>query len=490
MPIPTRKEIDAKKQEINTLYGKLSEVESGLKEEKKINDRLRSDLATKTHQLMAVEQSIVEEQTSYRWQKTSITTKIDTIRLEGNEQIKKLDNMEAGLTIEMAEHDFLEEENERLHARLKRLATEHFQASMAQKQEREERKQKSFDTRATMEQILRRTLKEVDLEYMLKANDKMDSEAKWARLENIKLKKEAGKRQENCATLVRQQQESYDELVQVKVQTGVLHETSQKQEESSKLARVVLEEIKEKNAAMEERVDFMRLEIQALSSQLEHKQQLQAELSSLQNVLAKAEAERKQVCKSIIKSCRNSVKRALAISAKESKRKGAKLTKGFQAMGGEASPAPLPVAVIETKEKDKDDDDHSIASHMTGGSSVSAASSTVFLNNEDTVLKLQAEEEEVERKAIDDAEAVWNSRKSDVHIASRLRMEIRKTRKRELRDQLQQEAAAGFTRQQQQGKSASTVSIPVHMTQESVASEKSSLPKDSSVASGRSRSSQ
>ena len=41
-----------------------------------------------------------------------------------------------------------------------------------------------------------------------------------------------------------------------------------------------------------------------------------------------------------------------------------------------------------------------------------------------------------------------------------------------------------------QGKSASTVSIPVHMTQESVASEKSSLPKDSSVASGRSRSSQ
>lgn len=278
MPIPTRKEIDAKKQEINNLYGKLSEVESGLKEEKKINERLRGDLSTKTQQLIGVEQSIVEEQTSYQWNKTSMTTKMLTIRTEGEEQIKQLDNVEGGLNIEMAEHDLLEEENERLHSRLKTLATEHFQSSLVQKEEREQRKQKSFEMRATMEQILRRTLKEVDQEYMLKANDKMDKEAEWARLENIKLKKEAGKRQENCATLVRQQQESYEELVQVKVQTGVLQETAQKQEESSVMARVVLEEIKSKNHAMEDRLDFMRLEISALTAQLDHKKQLQVRM--------------------------------------------------------------------------------------------------------------------------------------------------------------------------------------------------------------------
>ena len=457
MPVPTRKETDAKKQEINNLYGKLSEVESGLKEEKKINERLRGDLATKTQQLISVEQAIVEEKTAYQWSKDGMTTRMHTIRREGEEQITQLDNVESGLSIEMAEHDLLEQENERLHARLKKLAAEHFQSSLVQSAEREQRKQKSFEVRAIMEQILRRTLKEVDQEYMLKASDKMGKEAEWARLENIKLRKEAGKRQENCATLVQQQQESYEELVQVKVQTGVLQETTQKQEESSVMARVVLQEIKGQNVAMEERLDFMRLEIAALSAQLDHRRTLQAELLDLRKLQAKAEAERKSSCKSVVLTCRKSVQKALVISVQDSKRKGARLTQGFKQLGGAEVEAGVGTgphrAAGETK--DRDDDDHSVLSNKSAESQ-----STLFLNSERAVRVQQDREEaaaEALRKADADADAAWNSSKSDVHVATKLRVEVRKMRKRELREQLRAEASAGHIRQQQHSRSASTV---------------------------------
>jgi len=467
MPIPTRKEIDAKKQEINNLYGKLSEVESGLKEEKKINERLRGDLAAKTKQLLAVEQAIIEEQTSYQWNKDSMTTRMNTIRSEGEEQIKQLDNVEGGLNIEMAEHDFLEMENERLHARLKKLATEHFQSTVMQNAEREQRKQKSFEMRATMEQILRRTLKEVDQEYMLKANDKMDKEAEWARLENVKLKKESGKRQENCATLVRQQQESYEELVQVKVETGVLQETAQKQEESSIMAREVLQDVKGRNLAMEERLDFVGLDIQALTAQLEHKRQLQVELQDLKKLLQKAESERKSICKDVVLTCRKSVQKALVVSVQDSKRKGARLTQGFSQLSGEGngeeageSGAARQSAEASGEQKDKDDDNHSVQSHKSAETRSTVRSTNTFLNNEAAALAQLAREgaaAEAARKAENDAEAAWNSSKSDVHVATKLRMEIRKMRKRELRELLRAEASAGYTLQQQNGKSVSTL---------------------------------
>ena len=69
MPLLSRKELDAKKQDINNLYGKLSEVESTLKEERKINARLRSDVTSKIGQLTKLEETIVTEQETYEWKR-------------------------------------------------------------------------------------------------------------------------------------------------------------------------------------------------------------------------------------------------------------------------------------------------------------------------------------------------------------------------------------------------------------------------------------
>jgi len=168
MPLPSRKELDVKKQEINILYGKLSEVEATLKEEKKINARLRSDLKAKVAQLGSIETSIVEEQEHFVWNRNTVHNEAFIIQTEGNDTIKELDAQKNAIEIEIAEHDLMEEENIKWHSRLKKLATEHYQQTLQQTAEREMRKQKSFEMRATMEQILRKTLKEVDKEYMVR----------------------------------------------------------------------------------------------------------------------------------------------------------------------------------------------------------------------------------------------------------------------------------------------------------------------------------
>jgi hypothetical protein len=476
MVIPTRKEVDAKKQEINNLYGRLSEIESGLKEEKKINSRLRSDLSSKTQQLLALEKTIVSEQETYLWVKTSTLASIAAIKSEGGTRIDELDSIVGELNVDMAEHDVLEEENQRLHQRLKLVAMEHYQASLVQKEERELRKQKSFDTRATMEQILRRTLKEVDMEYMLKANDKMDHEANWARIENAKLKKEAGKRQENCATLVQQQKDSYEELVLVKVHKDVLQGMAVKQEDVAALAKENLEKVRQQNADLEEQASSLQIGIEALSLQVEEKKHLQEELRKLKAVLSKAEFERKSLCKSVVKTCRKSIVRGLEIAARDNKRKGAKLTKGFQGISGDnaaaadgsnsapvlasAPASPLNGTRYGSEEHKhaggQADDDRTVNSQETADSLVTgsqASIGTTFLNDEAVAIQIHKDAEDAEQKALAVAESAWNSKKSDVHVATRLRVEIRKMRKRELREKLLQDAAAGYSKMHQNGKS-------------------------------------
>ena len=129
----------------------------------------------------------------------------------------------------------LEIENERLHKRLKILANQFYQMKLEHKEESELRKQQCFDVRASMEQIFRQTIKEVDHEYRDRANDKMNKEAEWAREENIRLRKEAGKRQDDCRNLVELQKASYDDLVHAKVQRDVIESSAVSQEESSHL---------------------------------------------------------------------------------------------------------------------------------------------------------------------------------------------------------------------------------------------------------------
>ena len=122
-----------------------------------------------------------------------------------------------------------------------------------------------------MEQIFRKTVKEVDHEYKIRANEKMDKEAEWARQENLKLRKEAGKRQEDCANLVEQQKSSYEELVHAKVLLDVTASNTRSQEESSREAVVHMEELRRRIKRMEASKEDLELDIDMLNQKLDRK---------------------------------------------------------------------------------------------------------------------------------------------------------------------------------------------------------------------------
>ena len=121
----------------------------------------------------------------------NFVTRTGSAHAERESRLKELNELRNSLNFDMADHDLLEIENERLHKRLKILANQFYQMKLEHKEESELRKQQCFDVRASMEQIFRQTIKEVDHEYRDRANDKMNKEAEWAREENIRLRKEA-----------------------------------------------------------------------------------------------------------------------------------------------------------------------------------------------------------------------------------------------------------------------------------------------------------
>jgi len=63
---------------------------------------------------------------------------------------------EKQILIEIAEFDLLQHQNEKLHVRLKLASLEHKAATSESLKEREQRKQKNFDTRMAMEDIMRK----------------------------------------------------------------------------------------------------------------------------------------------------------------------------------------------------------------------------------------------------------------------------------------------------------------------------------------------
>ena len=428
MGLPSRKELEIKKQEINNLYGKLSEVEATLKEEKKINARLRSDLKAKMGQLGTVETSIVEEQERFVWNKNTVRNETFVIQTEGANSMKELDKHKNSLDILLAEHDLMEDENTKWHSRLKSLATEHYQQTLQQTAEREMRKQKSFEMRATMEQILRKTLKEVDKEYMLRANDKMGQEAKWAREENIRLRKEAGKRQEDCARLVDAQKFSYDSLVQTRVEKGVLESTTEKQEESSEVARQHNNTLDFENLQLEDEVTLMEEQMLDLQRRLEAKKELHKVLDGLQLQYRQAKQRRQDVQRAVVRTGRKSVRTALGIIDQENVRNSQKLTRGFEAMSGDAGADEGKVATPEEEEAAAalmmGMDEHKGEEEEGGGEDEAKAAlsggqedSTTFMTDDKP-----------------DLSHIWNAKKSDVHVATRLRKEIRKMRRRQAKE--------------------------------------------------------
>lgn len=151
--------------ELSNLKKKVLEVETQLREEKKISSRLRETSEKKIEQVNVVDSEIAAEMERFRWKKEEILYQIKTIEEEMKGKLSLLKGQEKGLLTDIADYDVQYSENQRLQAKLKSISEEYNRTSKEQSDERNQRAQKNFDTRMAMEEIMRKMVKNVDSTY-------------------------------------------------------------------------------------------------------------------------------------------------------------------------------------------------------------------------------------------------------------------------------------------------------------------------------------
>lgn len=147
------------------MKNKLIELELTLKEERKAVARLRDQGEKKLTQIMDVDADIAAEQERFRWAKEDWLFQIRSAESEAQMRIETMKEEQKKLLEDISEFAVLQFENEQLHVKLKNLSIEHKKVSRQQWEEREKKKQRDFDLRMQMDEIFRKTLKNVDENY-------------------------------------------------------------------------------------------------------------------------------------------------------------------------------------------------------------------------------------------------------------------------------------------------------------------------------------
>lgn len=151
--------------ELSNLKKKVLEVETQLREEKKISSRLRETSEKKIEQVNVIDSEIAAEMERFRWKKEEILFQLKANEEEIKKKLNSLKSQEKGLLTDIADYDIQHSENQRLQARLKALSGEYQRTLKEQSEERNQRAQKNFDTRMAMEEIMRKMIKNVDSTY-------------------------------------------------------------------------------------------------------------------------------------------------------------------------------------------------------------------------------------------------------------------------------------------------------------------------------------
>lgn len=124
-----------------------------------------------------------EEEEKHQWAKKQL---IDSQIVRQMQTQMRLDEIEAErkeILYNTAEYDHIASQNVTLHTWLKNIVNQFEQDSKQRGDEKEEAMQKNFDIRMSMDQVLRKTIRNFDSDYNQRAVKKMDDEAHIAKVD-------------------------------------------------------------------------------------------------------------------------------------------------------------------------------------------------------------------------------------------------------------------------------------------------------------------
>ena len=151
--------------EATKLKNKIVEVENHLKESKKLSAKLRETMEKKIHQISVVDGHIAEQIEVFRWKKAEILQERKFIEDVKKAEVHNIKMKTAQIIEEISSFDVIQFENDRLHLKMKDVSAADYQNMQRQLVEKEKRKQKDFDARMALEEIMRKMIKNSDADY-------------------------------------------------------------------------------------------------------------------------------------------------------------------------------------------------------------------------------------------------------------------------------------------------------------------------------------
>ena len=106
---------------------------------------------------------------SHHSNRTSLEDELEIFKKVYTASLNEIKKTKRELEANLAGFDVISEENKKLHRKYKALSKEFSTVSKQRNQQREQLKQKNFDTRMKMDEILRSTIKEFDKDYQREA---------------------------------------------------------------------------------------------------------------------------------------------------------------------------------------------------------------------------------------------------------------------------------------------------------------------------------
>lgn len=277
--------------EVNSIQLKITDITQLLKEEYKSHEKLCTEVEEKKKLIESMNESKTRTYLDHQRSKKEFADRKIALDRKMRDKIKGIEGSEAALRNEVSAIDVISQENVKLHEKLKAVTLEYLAQRVRNESEREQRKQKNFDFGITMDQMMRRQVKDLYSNYKDNALVNMDAEASDAWLENKALLSELQKRLSASLQLLEDQQRSYEKLKKVKIREEVELQGVKIQENLAKSLSSVTDRqhrILEKVSEMEE---SLRTSFEESRSRYERKLFLLETLSHKEGLLRAAREE-------------------------------------------------------------------------------------------------------------------------------------------------------------------------------------------------------
>mmetsp|Transcript_8051 Transcript_8051/g.13393 ORF Transcript_8051/g.13393 Transcript_8051/m.13393 type:complete len:544 (-) Transcript_8051:9-1640(-) len=308
---------DSKVAELAKLKNKILEVESQLKEEKKITVKLRDNSEKKIQIAMQMDAEIASEVERFKWKREKSIADRNFLEEQSLTKLGELARREITIKQDIAEFDLIVYENDLLHKKLKEVSSLQLKNAGAQAKERDKKSQRNFDARIELEDVHRHTIQSFNNNYQQEAIAKMEMEASQASSENDRIYAEFDSREEKTNKLIRQQQLSYDQLMHVKIERDVVAVSVAMQDkdisELTKQNEVDSTELAELMAS----VQLVREENRHLRANVSEKKQIMKQLKQLKAELEPYVQQVQELQNNVMEICDVLLHEGLDIAKKE-----------------------------------------------------------------------------------------------------------------------------------------------------------------------------